>query len=242
MSTETGRRRRLVLKGLLFLLVFGGISLTVYLLSRDDLLGQVRGVNAWIVSLGWAAPAAFVLFTAALTAIGFPRLLFCSLGGLAFGFAWGLVWSQLGALAGAFATFMFARRFGRRFALKKWPRLRNLARLLKQQGVVSVLLIRQLPLSSFHLNILLGLTPVKQKHFVLGSVLGFLPKAIPAALIGASVIQVDSARLIEYLILATVLFTAFGVLTWWLMLSPSSPVVKSRERKILLSLSEGEGS
>jgi uncharacterized membrane protein YdjX (TVP38/TMEM64 family) len=241
-SAETRRKRTLLLRGLLLLLAFGGISLTVYLLSREDLIAYVREINAWITSLGWAAPATFVLFTAALTAIGFPRLLFCSLGGLAFGFVWGLIWSQLGALAGAFATFMFARRFGRRFALKKWPKLRNLAQLLKQQGVVSVLLIRQLPLSSFHLNIFLGLTPVKQKHFVLGSFLGFLPKAIPAALIGASVIQVDSGRLIEYLILATVLFTVFGVLAWWLMLSPSSPVVKSRERKVLLSLSEGEGS
>jgi uncharacterized membrane protein YdjX (TVP38/TMEM64 family) len=240
MSIETGRKRQLVLKGLLFLMVFGGISVTVYLLSREDLLDQVREINGWVVSLGWAAPAAFVLFTAVLTAVGFPRLLFCSLGGLAFGFTWGLIWSQLGALTGSFATFMFARRFGRRFALKKWPRLRNLARLFKRQGVVSVLLIRQLPLSSFHLSIFLGLTPVKQKHFVLGSLLGFLPKAIPAALIGASAIQIDSGRLIEYLILATVLFAALGVVSWWLMLSPNSPVVKSRERKVLLSLSESE--
>lgn len=71
-----------------------------------------------------------------------------------------------------------------------------------------MLLSRQLPLSSFFINILLGLTAVRTRDFMIGSLIGFLPEAIPAALIGAGVVQEEPAAVLQYVLVGAVVFVA----------------------------------
>jgi len=219
--------RGLALGSLVLLLGLGAFLL--YLLPYEDMPGRVAAVGERVAALGWYGPAVFTLVTAVMTGIGVPRLLMTGVAAALFGFAWGLFISQIGVLAGAYATFALARWSGREAGLARWSRLRRFSGLLSEQGVVPVLLIRQLPLSSFFINLLLGLTAVRTRDFFAGSVIGFLPEAIPAALIGAGLVQGSFAEMLKYLLVGVLLIVALGLLARWALRSPQ---LRSELRRI----------
>jgi uncharacterized membrane protein YdjX (TVP38/TMEM64 family) len=196
-ATRTGS----VLRGASFAAVLA-LGVTFYFTPLKSWLDQGLMLKAELASYGLAAPLVFTSAGVALTAIGAPRLILCSLGGLAFGFAWGLVWSQLATVLGSYVTLLLIRRFGVGYGLKKVRQFERLARQIKQNGVLAVVLIRQLPLNGFYNNVLLGMTDVGHLDFLIGSFIGFLPMGITACLIGAGLLQTDFAKAAEYIALA----------------------------------------
>ena len=174
------------------------LGAAVYLTPLQTWLAQGAVIKAHLALFGLAAPAVFTLAVAVLTALGVPRLLLCSVGGMAFGFAWGLAWAQLGTVLGSYATFLFVRWRGRDYALSRYPCLRGFSHCLESRGFLSVVLIRQLPLSGFYNNVFLGLTPVRHGEFLVGSALGFLPLGLAACLLGAGLIQADWLAGVQY--------------------------------------------
>jgi len=198
---------RAVLAGLLLL----GAWL-LYLLPYQDLPGWIDRLGGITAALGWYGPLGFGLATAVLTGVGVPRLLMTGVAAALFGVVVGLVCTLLGTLAGAYATFSLTRWGGREAGLTRWPKLRRYNNLLARPGILPVLLSRQLPLSSFFINVLLGLTAVRTRDFMIGSLIGFLPEAIPAALIGAGVVQGEPAAILKYVLVGVVLFIGLGLL------------------------------
>ena len=211
------------------ILLLGLGACLLYLLPYEDMPGQVAMLGERVAALGWYGSAVFVLVTALLTGIGVPRLLMTGVAAALFGFTWGLISSQIGVLAGAYATFALARWSGREAGLERWSRLRRFRGLLSEQGVVPVLLFRQLPLSSFFINVLLGLTAVRNRDFVIGSVIGFLPEAIPAALIGAGLVKESFGETLKYVLVGALLLVALGLLARWLV---NSPLLRSERQRI----------
>jgi len=207
---------RLVLAALLGL---GGWLL--YLLPYEDLPGWVERLGEATSAFGWYGPLLFAAASALLTGVGVPRLLLTGVAAALFGVLIGLAASLSGTLLGAWATFLLARWSGHEAGLDRWPRLRRFSGLLASQGVMPVLLIRQLPLSSFFINLLLGLTAVRTRDFLLGSLIGFLPEAVPVALIGAGLMQSDRALMLQYMLLGLVLLIAALLLVRWLRRSHS---------------------
>ncbi len=200
-------------------IVNGGVFLAVivlgaavYLTPLKTWLAQGQFIKEHLALFGIAAPAVFSLAAALLTAVGAPRLLLCSLGGMAFGFAWGLAWSQLGTVLGSYATFLFVRWRGRDYALSHFPRLRRFSQNMESRGLMSVVLVRQLPLNGFYNNVFLGLTPVSHGDFILGSLLGFLPLGVTACLLGAGLIQGDLVKGVQYVALALACSVILGFL------------------------------
>jgi uncharacterized membrane protein YdjX (TVP38/TMEM64 family) len=181
--------------------VAGILSLGVvfYFTPLKSWLTEGLILKAELASYGLAAPLVFTSVGAVLMAIGAPRLILCSLGGLAFGFAWGLVWSQLATVLGSYLTLLLIRRFRIGYGLKKVRQFERLTRQIKCNGVLAVVLIRQLPLNSFYNNVLLGMTDVRHVDFLVGSFIGFLPMGITACSIGAGLLQTDFAKAAEYI-------------------------------------------
>jgi uncharacterized membrane protein YdjX (TVP38/TMEM64 family) len=167
-------------------------------------MAKAREVQFWFSALGSWEPVVFTLATAAFTAIGLPRLLFCSLAGVLFGFAWGLLWSELGTLLGSYGTFLFARWSARDYVLSCYPKLENLSAQIQGKGWWTVVLVRQMPISRLYNDILLGLSPIRHRDFWIGSALGFLPLGVTATLIGTGAMQADLAQLAEYLGIAAI--------------------------------------
>ena len=206
------RKRDRLFKGTIQLLILSlGIGI-MYLPPVREQLGNVQEISERLRAFGWAAPAFFVPLVALLVAVGVPRLLLCPIGGMAFGFFWGLVWTMAGTVLGYWGTFVVVRRFGQDWVLRKWPRLKQFTRVSRRNGMVTVLLIRQLPVTGFYVNYLLGLLPLSHRDFLLGTAIGILPEAIPATMVGANALYISGDKAVVYSVLVVALF----ILVWTL--------------------------
>lgn len=205
--------------GIVNLGVFLGVLIlgtVIYFSPLRAWLADAQAIRGYLSQFGYAAPLVFVLATGLSTALGTPRLLLCSVAGMVFGFGWGMVWSQLGTLLGSYATFLLVRRVGKDYALSHWPRLQGFSRYLASRSLMAVVLIRQLPISGFHNNLILGLAPVGHVDFLLGSLLGFLPLGLTACLLGAGLIQSNWVQGMQYLLLglACSVVLGYGLKRW----------------------------
>jgi uncharacterized membrane protein YdjX (TVP38/TMEM64 family) len=192
-----GHRRAFLLAAVL--LATGLLAYFVPIRNWHQDAGQLR--NA-IASAGiWVYPAG-IAAVAILVACGVPRLVMCGLAGMTLGFWWGLAVVQTGSLLGYYGVFLFIRWGGRDWALRHWPALRKWADLVHDHGTLGVLLIRQLPIHGGIVNLALGLSNVKHRHYLLGTLLGSLPEAIPATLAGAGLVRPSIQATASYLAIA----------------------------------------
>lgn len=167
-------------------LVLAAALAVVYASPLRHYLEHVRDLKQSLADLGIAGPLLYMLAVFLLVAAGCPRLLFCPLGGMAFGVGFGLLWTQIPTLLGYYVTFLFVRWGGRGFSRHHWPRLDNATQCLEGRSWVAVFLMRQLPMPGVVVNLLLGLSPLRHRTFLLGTALGLLPQAVPATMIGKS--------------------------------------------------------
>ena len=82
--------------------------------------------------------------------------------------------------------------------LRKFPRLKRYTEFSRRSGIITVLVIRQLPITGFYINLMLGLLPLSHTDFLLGTLIGILPEAIPATLAGSSAVRIASNKSILY--------------------------------------------
>ena len=201
---------RAALKIALQVLLFAGSIFIIYLPPVRDQLGRVHEISDYLIGLGWYGPVIFIPAVAVLVAVGVPRLLLCPIGGLAFGFWRGLILTQLGTVIGFYATFLFVRWSGRDMILRKFPRLKRYTEFSRRRGIISVLLLRQLPITGFYINLALGLLPLSHADFLLGTLIGILPEAVPATLAGSSALHISSNTSILY----TAVFITGLIILW----------------------------
>lgn len=227
-------------------LVILGAGLLVYAAfvqwggSLDALLahGTLQSLAVTLAALGYVGHALFVVVSALLCAMGMPRLLVSAAAGLGFGVAWGIALSQLAVMLGAYLTFAVARWSGSAFFLHRWPRLGQVLDTLEDHGIVSIFLIRQLPVSGFVANIVLGLSAVKQWQFLVGSFIGFLPEGVPAVFVGAGVQSGNLVTLMQLFVAGVLLLVCLSwmVRTWLLHRpAPHAAAHPWQERALMLA-------
>ena len=212
------------LSHLILFLVLVALGGAVYFTPVMDWLSERQTLQARLAVFGWAAPWIFIGISALLTMLGAPRLLLCSLAGAAFGALEGLLWSQAGTLLGAYLTFLAVRQGGRDLVLRKFPGVEHFAGKITGRGLLAVLLIRQLPMNGFYNNLLLGLSPISHRHFLLGSLLGYLPLGFTSVLIGAGLMASDTAKTAGYALAAATAFVILGFGLKRLVRNKSTPV------------------
>jgi uncharacterized membrane protein YdjX (TVP38/TMEM64 family) len=134
------------------------------------------------------APLIFLVSGSIIIALGAPRFIITVLGGMVFGFIVGTILSLAAAFLGSIVIFWITRLLGRPFFQQKFgSRLNSIEKYLRENGILVVVLIRQLPVPCMLGNILLGLTSVKNHVFILGSIIGLFPESAIFALYGSSV-------------------------------------------------------
>lgn len=196
------------------IVVLGAILLTLlgigYLSPLRGYLSRVREVSDGIKSLGLLGPVVLAGSVAVLVAMGLPRLLFCVIAGMALGFWAGLFWAQLGTLLGNYAVFLLVRLHGQEWAEAYLSRRGRLSGLVRRQGIIGVILARQVPAPSLLINLACGLLPLPHRDFLIGTAIGQLPEAIPCTMIGAGLIAASFSRSVGVIGLALIL----AVLLW----------------------------
>ena len=185
--------RQLVRAALLLVLLIALLAVGYFSPLREH-LRNLRDVSNQIQRMGVWAPLAFTAAVAILVPAGVPRLPFCPIAGMAFGFVRGVLWSQLGTLIGYYLVFLFVRWGGRAFVLRHSARLRGLTDLFQHQGIPTVILARQFPIHGSIINLLLSLSPVNHRDFLIGTAIGLVPESIPVTLIGTGAVQASFAR------------------------------------------------
>ncbi|MFA5321601.1 MAG: VTT domain-containing protein [Smithella sp.] len=205
-----------VRKDLVFIFIFFLVILALYLSPlkqyRESILAFCEGINRY----GALAPLIFTLSVAVLICIGIPRLLLCTIGGMLFGFYQGLLYSVIGTIIGSYIVFSVVRMAGRTFIISRYPKLNRFTKILERGGIPGVILARQIPIHGMVMNLILGLSPVKQSDFLIGSAIGFFPEAIPFTLIGTGVKQGSLGKSIAYIVIAVVILASLwlGLKIW----------------------------
>jgi uncharacterized membrane protein YdjX (TVP38/TMEM64 family) len=214
--TPQSRQADFVRKPLIMLAVVAAAFALVYFTPARKYLGNIQSVKWWLLSLGWVGPAAWMGIVFSLVAAGMPRLLFCPIGGLAFGFWHGLLWTQVATLAGYYTLFLFVRWGGQDFVLRHWPRVARLKEHFHgHSAALMVFAVRQLPVSGLLTNFLLGLSPIRHRHFLLGTAFGILPEAIPFTLVASGSFKLKGGNTPLYIAAAVgVLLLVCGAL-WY---------------------------
>jgi len=198
------------IKLVLLAIAIGALVTIVYLSPLRQYLGDLRDLSQRIRSFGSLAPLVLTAGVAVLVGIGFPRLVFCVLAGMALGFWSGLLWAQIGTLLGNYVLFIFVRELGRDWAKHVLAGRVKLHQMVTQRGVVGVMLARQLPVPGLLINLTFALLPIKKRDFLLGTVVGQLPQAIPCTLIGAGLLQASLGKSIGLIGLAV----AVAIVAW----------------------------
>lgn len=191
-----------------WLIVLAACLAIVYFSPLGEHLKHVREINDLLEGFGAMAVLIFIAACAVVIGVGFPRMLLYPIGGVAFGFWGGLIWTNVGVLIGGYGVFCYARWGGRNFIVRKWPRMGRVADFFGERSFKTVALLRLLPAPGFLTNVFLGITHIKHRSFLLGTAIGSIPPAIPATLIGSSVVQDDRQAQVLHITLAVIALIA----------------------------------
>ncbi|MDH5526497.1 MAG: TVP38/TMEM64 family protein [Nitrospirota bacterium] len=146
------------------------------------LLNRLQGMGAW-------APFLFVVLMAGAVLFLLPGVPFTAGAGFVFGVGKGTLCVVLGTTLGATLAFLIARHlFGERArrAILAHPRLHRINRELAPQGWKVVLITRLVPFFPFKLsNYFFGLTSIRLRSFVGGTLLGIIPFSLNSVYLGS---------------------------------------------------------
>ena len=158
--------------------------------------GDLDTVRTTVESAGPWAPLTYVVLHVVLTLVPVPKNLLAGIAGVLFGLPLGILLSFVGSLAAASVTFALARRIGREaVASLTGPRVRRVEDLLRQQGLVAVLLARLSPVPFTIVNYGAGVSPITWRDYLLGTAVGVVPGTVGYVALGASAGQ-DAATFV----------------------------------------------
>ena len=207
--------KRTILRAVVTVAVLAGALAVVQFSPVRALVQDTVRVRQAIERLGVFAYPVCLVASAVLIGSGFPRLALCAVASMVLGFGWGLSLTQGGALLGYYAAFCFIRWGGGNWVTHRRPRLRAIAETIQDQGVMGVVLARQVPLHGTLINLCLGLSRVKHRHFLIGTAIGLLPEAVPVALVGAGLVKTSFTESAGLLGLAVCAFALLWIGSAW---------------------------
>ncbi len=201
-------------KFLVMALVVAACILVVHLTPLKSYVTNVQYWKDAMDKFGVLASVVFTLSCTALIAMGIPRLVFCAAAGMLFGFWEGFAVGQFSALFGSYLTFVFARWGAREWVARRVENRRHLRELLRHPSTFTVFLARQLPIAGIVPNLVLGVTPVRHRAFLLGSFLGYLPSSAMVAMIGSGLGKHSLARSMGQITMAMLGLGVASLIVW----------------------------
>ncbi|WP_233254181.1 TVP38/TMEM64 family protein [Salipaludibacillus keqinensis] len=182
--------KKTLMKGAIVLFIVGfllWINIQYVQLTPED-------IREAILPFGWLAPLIYVLIYTIRPLVLFPASILSLAGGLLFGPILGTVAIVVGASSGAILSFWVARKLGKNIAAKKWTgKGEKIQSQLEENGFFYVLTLRLIPLFNFDMiSYLSGISKVKFRHFMVGTVVGMIPGSFAYSFLGASFVEGDA--------------------------------------------------
>ncbi len=195
-------------KDLIFILAFVLLIFGLYLSPAKSYVEKLPELSARIQQTGFLAPLIFMLAVCVLVCAGVPRLLLCPIGGMAFGVFWGLIYCVAGTMLAYYIVFLFIRWGGGGFVNRHFPKIKLYTRFIRSGGIPAVILARQLPVHGMVINLMLGLSRIRHRDFLIGTAIGLFPEAIPFTIIGKGAKQGSIEKSIVYIVAAIIVLAA----------------------------------
>jgi uncharacterized membrane protein YdjX (TVP38/TMEM64 family) len=190
-----------------------GLTVVAALLPLHKIQDAVQDLGAW-------GPPVGILIGAVLLASLVPRTAISIASGALFGAIGGGWVSYAAAILAAIATFAIGRWLGRdAVAAHAGDRLGRLDAWLASTGLISVIVVRLLPIAPYGLvGYAYGTTSVKRRNYLIGTAIGATPSAFSYAAVGAAVVRPGDTRFVT-VVPAIVGFAVTGVAAfyWWRM-------------------------
>lgn len=135
----------------------------------------------------------------------FPGTPLTLLAGATLGVFWGSIVSVIGNSLGATLAFLISRYFLRNYVSKtiytKYPTIQKYEARFFNRGLLTVIILRLIPLFPFNvLNYLLGVTRIKTKDYIIGTVFGIIPGTIAFVYFGKAITMLSPFHIISSLI------------------------------------------
>ena len=145
-------------------------------------------LESWLTRFGLLhAALIYVVFYTVRPLVLFPASLLTIASGLVFGPVLGVVFTIIGENASANFAFFLARWFGRDLVVARETESSLAARWdrrLRQNGLVTVLIMRLIYLPFDLVNFACGLTAMRQIDFAIGTFIGIIPALVSFVLFG----------------------------------------------------------
>ena len=181
-------------RAVFFGVFIGAIVLATILYFLDADKFSLGKLILFIDSFGIWAPISFIILYVVVS-IFLPTTPLMALAGAVFGFKYGILYTTTGGLISSIITFQIARILGRPEVEELLTSNRLLSSLnkydnkLESHGILTTIILRLLPVMPFNmLNIFMGISSVKRKDYMLGTLLGLLPSNLISVYFGSSII------------------------------------------------------
>ncbi len=171
---------------IVFLVLIIG-SFFVYEIARDNT--DFEEVRQYLSEMGIWAPVIFIAFYTIGT-IFLPSTPFMALAGIFFGFKYGLLYTIIGGLVSSLLVFAISRTLGKNWAEsilehRYMSKLDNYNRKLESAAIFDLIIFRLIPIMPFNvLNILMGVSRIKPRDYLIGTLIGLIPSNLVAVYFG----------------------------------------------------------
>lgn len=170
----------------------------------------------WLDSIAgepWAPLALMAAFVIAGIVV-FPVTVLIAVTGMTFGPWLGFIYAMAGSLASAAVLFQIGRLAGRGWLRGMMgSRIERVSRRLGRQGVLSVTVLRLVPIAPFtFVNLVAGASEIRLRDFVLGTIMGMTPGIVVMTALGDRLRQVwEEPSWSQVLLLVLVLVLWLGL-------------------------------
>lgn len=174
-------------------------------------------LQLWLQKMGIWAPILYILIYAIATICILPSTPLNLTGGAIFGSVWGTIWTSIAAILAAMLSFAFSRTIGRNLVEQKLAgRWQSLDREMHQGGFFYMFAIRLLPLIPYGIvNFAAGLTSIKFRDYLLGTLLGTVPGILPFVMMGAGLTALKQGDILPMLVALALTGMLVGTATWY---------------------------
>jgi uncharacterized membrane protein YdjX (TVP38/TMEM64 family) len=148
-------------------------------------------LQIWLKQAGIWAPIIYIALYTVATVLVLPSTALNLTGGAIFGVWWGTLWTSIAAVIAAVVAFTFTRTVGRETIARKLAgHWQAMDAEMRQGGLFYMCAIRLLPIIPYGLvNFAAGLTSIRFRDYLLGTILGTVPGILPFVMLGSSGLQ-----------------------------------------------------
>jgi uncharacterized membrane protein YdjX (TVP38/TMEM64 family) len=176
-----------------------------------------QGIKDTIDSFGALSVIIYLLACMLRPFLFMPVSPFTIAGGFIFGLWEGLLWSMAGSTASALLIFFLSRYMLHDFVTEKLKgRYPSVDKLLGGGGWSFILFLRMIPVLPFDLvSCFAGVSNMKFRDFLIGTIIGEIPGAFVLVMLGASLDNIGSLYFYLALALAVLVFAGLELIRRW---------------------------